>query len=108
MKVLKKRRKRGSGTNRGTHANRESGRAALTASGGAAGPARAARLQERSYTTGRVICAAYSILTDGSVTTTGWHGVPPPQLAQDQMLHLYESAEMNDLLAQFYPIGYSR
>lgn len=108
LATTRKRRKRGSGTNGGSHANRGRAGVALAAAGGAPGPARVARLQDRSYARGQVIRAAYSILTDGSATTTGWHGVPPPRLAQDEMLRQYESAEINALLAQFCPISYSR
>jgi hypothetical protein len=52
--------------------------------------------------------ANYSILTDGSATRTGWNGIPPPQLAQDLILQLYETGKIKELLAHFFPIGYSR
>jgi hypothetical protein len=107
-KEKKRKRKRGSGSNGGTHGNRARAGKALSKFGGAKEPARLARLQERSYVKGQVIQATYSIETDGSVTTTGWQGAPPPKLAQKQILQLYQSGEIKSLLALFHPIGYSR
>jgi hypothetical protein len=104
----KKKRKRGSGSNGGTHGNRARAGAYLSESGGAAGPARISRLQERSYVTGQIIQAAYSIEKDGSVTTTGWQGAPPPKLAQKQIVEQFESGEIKNLLAFFHPLEYSR
>lgn len=102
-----RKRMRGSGSKGGTHGNRARAGKALSESGGAAEPARLARLQERSHVKGQVVQATYSIEKEGSVTTTGWLGVCPPNLAQNQILELYESGEIKSLLASFYPVAYS-
>ena len=104
----RKKRTRGTGSNGGTHGNRARHGAALSESGGAAGPARLARLRERSHLNGQVIQATYSIEKEGSATTTGWQGSPPPPLAQELISELYDSGEIKSLLASFYPIGYPR
>ena len=99
--VAKKRRTRGSGTKGGTHGGR-------LRAGGAQGPTRTARLQERSYRKGQVVQTSFSIERDGSATSTGWQGSAPPKLAQERILELYESGQINAFLSSFFPIACTR
>lgn len=104
----KRKRKRGSGSNGGSHGKRARGGTALKKSKGSTLSARSARLQKRSYSTGDVTQSAYSVKRDASVTTTGWHGVNPPKLAHAQLVEQWESGSIKKLLEAFHPIGYSR
>jgi hypothetical protein len=102
----KRKRTRGSGSNGGTHRSRA--RAGVALSESTTGTARLARLQKRSHTKGQVVQAAYSIVREGSATTTGWQGAPPPKYVQEQMLKQYESGQIKGLLASFYLVRYTR
>ena len=77
---------------------------ALLQSGGAEGLACLARLQKHSYTKEQVIQTGLSIETGSSAASTGWQSVALPKPAQEHILELYESGQINTLLASFCPI----
>jgi hypothetical protein len=68
---------------------------------------RQTRLLQRALTRSKVLTGhSYSILEDGSVSSTGWQGSPPPRLTRDSIVSRYKSGEILQDLTTFRPVAY--
>jgi hypothetical protein len=50
--------------------------------------------------------SSYSILSDGSRTSTGWHGLAPPPKKRKEIRKAYEDGTMVGILGRFFPVSY--
>ena len=48
----------------------------------------------------------FSIVEDGSATSTGWHGAMPTLKDQEQIDAAYSSGAIREIIAKFYPVYY--
>lgn len=48
----------------------------------------------------------FSIVEDGSATSTGWHGAIPTLNNQKQIDTAYSSGTIQEIIAKFYPVYY--
>jgi hypothetical protein len=100
-------RKRGAESSSSFKASRNQRWAQARGDSGGSDLRRQARLLGRALAQGEVLLGgSYDILEDGSVSSTGWQGSPPPKMARDAITRRYHTGEILHDLKTFHPVPY--